>query len=135
MSVMVADHARRAYQTSQVQVEDGIGLVVQLYDGMIGFLGRGAELLRAQRLPEAGAQIRRATDIIGELQAVLDLDRGGEIAFNLDRIYVYCRRRIMEGHLQNDAAALDEVSRLLAPLRDAWSEAHDKQAELAGAAR
>ena len=52
------------------------------------------------------------------------------MAFNLDRLYSYCRRRIMESHLQADPAGLMEVARLMTPLRDAWAEARVKQAGL-----
>ena len=126
----LADRARSAYQTNQLQMEDPVGLVVRLYDGMLSFLRRGAELLQARQMAPAAEQIRRATDIVGELQAVLNLREGGEVAFNLDRLYSYCRRRIMESHLQADPAGLMEVARLMTPLRDAWAEARVKQAGL-----
>lgn len=124
---MLAEQARRAYQVTAIQHDDPLGLVVRLYDGMIGFLRKGAEHLAAGHKGPAGEPIRRAADIVGELQAVLDLRRGGEVAFNLDRIYSYCRRRIMEAHLQADSAGLSEIADLLAPLRDAWVEARLKQ--------
>lgn len=130
-TVVQAERARRAYQTTQVQMEDPLGLVVRLYDGMLMFLRRGAECLATGQRASASEAIRRAADIVGELQAVLDLQEGGEVAANLDRLYAYARRRIMESHLGADPAGLDEVVRLLTPLRDAWAEARDKQPEIA----
>ena len=124
---LMTQKARQAYQTTQLEADDPLGLVVKLYDGTIGFLNRGADALGAGDYPRAVEPIRRATDIIGELQAVLDLDAGGEVAVNLDRIYSYCRRRIMESHLQSDPAGLREIADLLVPLRNAWSEAQAKQ--------
>lgn len=125
---VVQDRARRAYQATQIQTDDPLGLVVRLYDGMLAFLRRGADRIEARQLGEAADPIRRASDIVGELQAVLDMERGGEIARNLDRLYSFCRRRIMESHLQASPAGLREVARLLEPLRDAWAEARLKQA-------
>lgn len=127
--------ARRAYQATQVQQEDGLSLVVQLYDGMLGYLRRGAELMADRNPLGASESVRRAVDIVGELQAVLDLERGGEIAANLDRLYSYCRRRMMEAHLSADPAGLHEVAKLMAPMRDAWAEARVKQAAALEAAR
>ncbi|MFN7967169.1 MAG: flagellar export chaperone FliS [Acidobacteriota bacterium] len=127
MQAALQDRARRAYQTTQVQPDDPIALVVQLYDGMLGFLRRGADHLACKEFVPAADRIRRAADILGELQAVLDMERGGEVAFNLDRLYAYSRRRLMEGHLQADPAALREIADLLQPLRDAWAEARLKQ--------
>jgi flagellar protein FliS len=128
MTVAVAsDRARQAYQANQVVEQHPMDLVVMLYDGLLGFLDRGAKAVEAGDPPAASEGFRRATDIIGELQAVLDMEAGGEIATNLDRIYTYCRRRVMHGHVNMDADAVREVIELLAPLRDAWSDARDKQ--------
>lgn len=127
--------ARRAYQATQLQQEDGVSLVVQLYDGMLGYLRRGADMMADRNALGAAESVRRAVDIVGELQAVLDLERGGEIAANLDRLYTYCRRRIMESHLAADPSGLQEVAKLMAPMRDAWAEARVKQAAALQAAR
>ncbi|MDH3283367.1 MAG: flagellar export chaperone FliS [Acidobacteriota bacterium] len=125
--VVVSQRARHADQASQVDAEESMALVVRLYDGMLGFLRRGAEAMASGKKTTASESIRRATDIIGELQAVLDLDEGGEIAANLDRIYAYSLRRVAEAHSQDDPSGLVEVTKLLAPLRDAWSEASARQ--------
>lgn len=127
---VLARKARQAYQSTQVEAEDSLGLVIKLYDGAIGFLQRGADAIGRRDFSSAAEPVRRAGDIIGELQAVLDLDLGGEVAVNLDRIYSYCRRRILEGNLQSDPAPLMEIADLLAPLRDAWAEAREKQSAM-----
>lgn len=124
---LVAQRARHAYQSAQVSMDDPMGLVVKLYDGMIGFLRRGAESMAQREHAQSSEAIRRAADIVGELQAVLNLEQGGEVAANLDRIYSYCRRRIMEAHMQKAPEGLNEIADLLAPLRDAWAEARVKQ--------
>lgn len=131
---LMSERARRAYQTTQLQMEDPMGLVVRLYDGMLMFMRRGADALREGKRGEASKPIRRATDIVGELQAVLNVAEGGEVARNLDRLYTYARRRIMEAHMAGDPAGLDEVVRVLTPLRDAWAEARLKQMQQVEAA-
>lgn len=119
--------ARQAYQANQVVDQDPMELIVMLYDGLLGFLKRAAVAVEEQNTPEASECFRRATDIVGELQAVLDMEAGGEIAANLDRIYTYSRRRIVEGHVNLEPEPAREIVELLAPLRDAWAEAREKQ--------
>lgn len=125
---LLSQRARQAYQVTQVEADDSLGLIIKLYDGMLAFLRRAADGLEQGNYSSAAEPIRRATDIVGELQAVLNIEEGGEVAINLDRIYAYCRRRIMEAHLQSDPLGLREIADLLEPLRDAWSEAQKKQA-------
>ncbi|HJW82359.1 MAG TPA: flagellar export chaperone FliS [Acidiferrobacterales bacterium] len=64
--------------------------------------------------------IGKAIDIVGGLRGALDLERGGEIAANLQAIYDYSELRLLEANLHNDAARLDEVARLLGEIRSAW---------------
>jgi flagellar protein FliS len=46
---------------------------------------------------------------------------GGEIAQNLFNLYSYMTKRLVEANVNNDAAILDEITRLLTELQDAWS--------------
>ncbi|MDV7398396.1 flagellar export chaperone FliS, partial [Arthrospira platensis SPKY1] len=45
---------------------------------------------------------------------------GGDIAANLDRLYDYMQRRLVEANLRSDIALLDEVAELLRPVKEAW---------------
>ena len=68
------------------------------------------------------AQIGRAVRILDEgLKASLNLDAGGDLAANLHDLYAYAMVRLTQANLRNDAASLDEVERLIRPLRDAWA--------------
>lgn len=73
-----------------------------------------------------GEQCSRAIRILDELRDSLNMEAGGEIAANLDRLYEYMSRRIVEGNLRDDPAALDEVLRLLGEIRSAWDGIRDE---------
>ncbi|MGE3774228.1 MAG: flagellar export chaperone FliS [Gammaproteobacteria bacterium] len=49
------------------------------------------------------------------------MGRGGEVAENLDGLYDYMLRRLVEANLANDLAMLDEVVKLLNEIRDGWN--------------
>jgi flagellar protein FliS len=45
---------------------------------------------------------------------------GGEVSHNLDALYDYMCRRLMQANASNKPEWLDEVSRLLNEIRSAW---------------
>jgi flagellar secretion chaperone FliS len=75
-AMAVGQRARHAYQVSQVAEQDPMSLIVMLYDGMLGFLERGIDAVEQGDRVGVGEHVRRASDIVGELQAVLNLEEG-----------------------------------------------------------
>lgn len=67
-----------------------------------------------------GEKIGKALRIIEALMLGLDTERGGEIAGNLERIYDYASRRLLQANVDNDASPLDEVSSLLREIKLGW---------------
>jgi flagellar protein FliS len=65
--------------------------------------------------------LSKAVAILEEgLRSSLDKEVGGELAENLDALYEYCSNTLIEANLSNQPDKLDEVVKLLAPIRDAW---------------
>lgn len=96
---------------------------------MQGVLDRVASakghMLRGE--PEKGVLISKAISILEGLREALDLEAGGEIAVNLDRLYDYCQHRLLQSNLDSDPAILDEVTRLLREIKGAWDVIPDGQ--------
>ncbi len=118
---------RAAQAYSQIGVETGVAgasphnLILMLYDGAIQAIAEARGHLAAGRIPDKGRAMTRAIAIVDEgLKGCLD-PAGGEIAAQLSQLYDYMCRRLLLASLRNDVAGLDEVSRLLAELRGAWS--------------
>ena len=110
-------------------------LIVLLYDGALAAIKSAASHMAAGNIVDKGAAIAKALDIINNgLRASLDKKAGGEIASNLDALYVYMTERLLTASLQNKTAMLDEVQTLLADLRDAWTQIGDKPADTGGMA-
>ena len=105
-------------------------LIVMLYDGAIAAVKNAAKHMAAGEIAEKGTAINKAIDIVNNgLRASLDRKGGGEIAANLDALYVYMTQRLLTASLQNQTAMLDEVLGLLADLRDAWTQIGEKPAQ------
>ncbi|MES9903460.1 MAG: flagellar export chaperone FliS [Sedimenticola sp.] len=61
-----------------------------------------------------------AVSIIDALRSSLDAEKGGEIAVNLEALYLYMNKRLIEGGTANDVEALNEVASLLNEIKQAW---------------
>lgn len=109
-----------AYKESAVLSAPPELLVVMLYDGARRFLFQASVAMRDGQIELSNRKLRRAEDILQHLRDVLDMDQG-EIAQNLEAIYVFCLRRLREARFDRDPAVLEHVSGLLAQLREAFA--------------
>ncbi|MDW5597017.1 flagellar export chaperone FliS [Conexibacter stalactiti] len=111
----------QAYRESAVLTAPPERLVVMLYDGARRFLYQAAVTMRNGDIQTSHERLRRAEAIIDHLLSTLDMSQG-EVAQQLESIYVFCQRLLAEGRIRQDAEKLDQVSRLLSELRDAWDQ-------------
>jgi flagellar secretion chaperone FliS len=109
-----------AYRQSAVLTASPEVLVVMLYDGARRFLHQAAVAMADNKIPAAHVKLRRAEDIILHLRNTLDMEQG-EIAVNLERIYLFCGRHLRQARLDRDPAKIEQVSKLLGDLREAWA--------------
>lgn len=118
MKQQLAQH----YLNTQISTADRLQLVIMLYDAAISFLRQAKEKMAARDAPGKGLLIGRALDIIGELNASLNFQAGGELAVNLFHLYNFMTAHLTKANLNWDQQALEEVLGLLQQLREAWVE-------------
>jgi len=127
---MPTDRGIEAYRLNQLELSihsaNPVELIVLLYDGAIQSLRRAALLLQSGDIPGKAREISRATNIVSELHAVIDLEQG-EIAANLVALYDYMRTQLLQANLHNSGAKLKEIAGLLDTLREAWAELAERQ--------
>ena len=111
-----------AYRRVEAESRSPIELVVMLYDGALRFVADARDAQQGQDLIRRARAVSRAMAIVAELQNTLNVRDGGAIGTELDRLYTYISSRLVAVNATGDAAALDEVTKLLLPLRDAWAQ-------------
>lgn len=116
----------KSYRRVSTQTAPPGQLVLMLYDGAIRFLER-ALLGFGQDDPVEFHQtihnnLKRAQDILDELNMSLDLARGGELARKLRQLYQYMHDRLHESNRTKTPEGIREVVRRLSTLREAWSQ-------------
>jgi flagellar protein FliS len=103
-------------------------LITLLFDGARAAIGQARIHLEDGRTAARGQAISKAIRIVGEgLQQGLNMDAGGEIAANLDRLYDYIVRQLLHANINADVQALNTADQLLADLQSAWKISVDPQ--------
>lgn len=110
------------YRTQQVMTASPAQLVFMLYDRAIGSLREAVAAIEAGDIEGRWRANNRAIEIINHLWSTLDLESGGEIARNLDRLFPFMTMRLAQVDIRNNPVPAREVIKLLEPLRDAWRE-------------
>lgn len=109
-----------AYRESAVLSAPPEMLVVMLYDGARRFLFQASVAMQNQQIELSHRKLRRAEDIIQHLRDTLDMEQG-EISQRLEAIYLFCLRHLQRARFDRDVTKLEQVSGLLAELREAWA--------------
>jgi len=84
---------------------------------------RAAEAARLEQ--EEAARLKlldRSRRIVGELASTLNVDYGGEMAFNMLRLYMFINRRLVDA-LNGEDGGLPDALRILRHVRETWEEA------------
>lgn len=110
----------QAYKNTGVQTSNQKQLIIMLFDGMNLFMDRAVEAINGGELETAHHNLVKTSKILLELTSTLREDRGGEIASNLKRLYVYSYEQIILANLKKDAGAIRKIQELVNNLRSGW---------------
>lgn len=124
----------KTYKQTEINAADSVKVVSMLYDGAVNFLKVARGKLQHGDIAGKGLYVGKTTAIVTELSVALNMETGGEVAKNLDRLYDYVIDRLMQGHLKNDLTAFDDAERVLDTLRSGWKEMEQKRNAVNGAA-
>lgn len=108
------------YRQTQVTTVDKGRLIILLYEGAIKFLREAARAQSEGDIPAKANFINRSLDIIGELSQSLNMQDGGDIAFNLKRIYQFWTDHLLKAKVVRDSTAMEDVIEMMTSLIEAW---------------
>jgi flagellar protein FliS len=119
---MMTTHARGAeqYRSTQVRSSTPLELIVLLYDGALRSMTLAHDAMQRKDIPARQAELNRAQAIVAELQNTLDLERGGAVAAELDRLYTWVLSQLTTAILEQDARPIEQARRVFETLADAW---------------
>ncbi|BCB96089.1 flagellar protein FliS [Dissulfurispira thermophila] len=116
-----AAYAVNAYtQTKVTTAYNPVDLIIMLYDGATDFLEKAATAIKMKEVVVKIKYIDKTMAIIEELLKALNFEVGGEIALNLQNLYLHMMRELVLANAKNDINKINHVISLLRNLREAW---------------
>lgn len=129
---MYASQGSHAY--AQVSLQSKLAgatphqLITMLFDGAHSAILQAVIHFEKGNVAQRGKMISKAINIIDNgLRAALDHETGKGIAADLEQMYEYMSRTLLEANLRNDPAPLKVVDDLLVKLAATWKEIEPAQ--------
>ncbi len=116
----------QAYQTTSIKTSSQKQLIVMLYDGMHRFMNQAMKSIHEKDYESAHSNLNKTGKILLELLSTLREDKGGEVATNLKKIYVYCYEQIVIANLKKEVSMIRDVQGVLKNLSEGWKQINRK---------
>lgn len=121
------------YQTVGVQTSitdaDPHRLIQLLFNGALDNLAKAKGCIERNDIEARNKSINKSIEIVGGLRSFLDIEKGGELAKNLEALYSYIERRLFYANLHNSAEAVDECVSLIREIKEGWDAIRDTAVE------
>lgn len=111
------------YKTTSIQSASREKLLLMMYEGAIKFVKKAILAAEQKNIAERGMNIGRAYDIILELNNTLDHKVGGDIAKNLEQLYMFLTDQLTKANITGDPQHLRSCLKVLETLYDGWVKA------------
>lgn len=122
-----ARHAQ--YLKAQVETASPTQLILMLYDGANRFCSMAIDAMEQKDYQGQNTALQRAQQILSHLITSLNLEKGGDIALNLQQLYFYLYEQLVYANLNDKPEVVREVQAHLVKLREGWAEV-DKSARM-----
>lgn len=120
----------RQYQQMHVSTASPMELVMMLYNEAIQALDMAEaafEIKDPSRIEQIGNHLLHAQDVITELAVSLDMEKGGEIAQHLHRLYDFMVVHLSRADVLKEIKGIRDVRKMLGDLKESWAEVTRKE--------
>ena len=122
------------YRDCSVGGASSIGLMILLFDRLVGDLRSAADAVRRNDIESRCRALNHALVIVGQLESWVDRENGGEPARQLATFYSYLRSRLLEASVQHSAELFEAQMQTIVHIRSRWQLLEDSPAPEAGEA-
>ncbi|MEW6235182.1 MAG: flagellar export chaperone FliS [Candidatus Omnitrophota bacterium] len=116
-------HSHKQYLKTQIDTASQPQLLLMLFEGAVKKLHLAKKAIAERAIEKSHQELTKVQRIFVELMIALDLEKGGEIAANLLRIYDFIYHRLVQANIRQNAAIIDELLPIIEDLRSGWIQA------------
>src|SRR5437868_5220986 len=106
---MSQQKALQKYKQTSVTSASREKLLLMMYEGAIKYTKKAIVACEMKDIAERGLNIGRAYDIIMELSNTLNFEVGGDIARNLEQLYMFMTEQLTKSNATGQVAPLHAV--------------------------
>jgi flagellar protein FliS len=114
------ESAAQRYNQVRMTTSSPGELLLALYDGLFRFLNGARICVERKEMARARELLSKSYAIISELYIALDHSLAPELCANLEALYGFAMDRVQLASRKALVEPIDEVIRVLSPLREAW---------------
>lgn len=120
---MSGNNPYKKYKETSVTSASREKLLLMMYEGAIKFTKKAILATEAKNIGDRGFNIGKAYDIILELNNTLNFEVGGQVAVNLEQLYMFMTDQLTKANISGDVSHLHNVLGILNTLYDGWVKA------------
>ena len=113
-------NAYSAYKKQSLTTLTPMEIVVKLYDEAERQMNRAIFYIGEKNYESSNNCLKKTQDIVNALRSVLDMDI--PISKNLDSLYEFFNRQLIEANVKKDVEIIKELLPMFGDLKDAFSQ-------------
>jgi len=128
-----ANTKANAYQQTNAQsaeYADPYNVIRMLMETCLTRMAGARGAIERKDYETKSSQCGKAIAILHALRDTLDRERGGEVAANLDSLYLYMVEQVMAASVELNVDKLDHVAQLLREIKSGWDGIREESATL-----
>jgi len=110
------------YRRAATQQASVVGLVIALYDTLMGDLRRAAEAIDKGDIQGRCDQLIHAFKVLQQLESMLDMEKGGPTAIQVKRFYTHVRGQLLLAQFKLSSEILHQQIQIVLEVREAWQQ-------------
>jgi flagellar protein FliS len=120
MEKKTMDGQLHAYTETKTLGASQLDLILQVYDGAINAYRSAKKSFESEQNETGRDQLEKGKKFLMHLYTTLNNDKGGDIAENLGKLYVFAMNQTDVVMGTKDQKQIDEIIGILSNLREGW---------------